>query len=179
MRRRRGSHAPSGLDRQAEAHRRRRTRTRVVLTACLVLLVSTGSWGASLLRADATQKGFEASTFDGPLSPREYALALAAVRRAVEPVHVHIASATAVIRRGPVDEPDRAEVCRSERLIVIRLTGRFPGIRAHRPRWAPPGPVTSVQIIADGTSGRSCRFRFGVGRAAPYRHAADLLPGLS
>jgi hypothetical protein len=173
------SPAHRGLDPLAEAHRWRRTRTRVVLTACLALLVSAGSWGVMLLRADATQKGFEASTYDGPLSPRQYALAVAAVQRAVELDHAHIASATAIIRRGPVKEPDQADVCGSERLIVIRLTGRFPGIRAHRPRWAPPGPVTSVQIVADGASGRSCRFRFGVGRAAPYRHAADLLPRLS
>jgi hypothetical protein len=151
----------------------------MVLTTCLALLVGAGLWGTMLLRADATQTGFEASPNDGPLSPRQYALAVAAVRRTLELDRAHLASATAVIRRGPVADPDQAGLCRSERLIAIRLTGRFPGIRAHRPHWAPRGPVTSVQIVTDGTSGRSCRLRFGTGRAARYRHAADLLPALS
>ena len=157
-----------------------RRRTSVVMGLSVAFLISAGVWGLLMLRADATNRPrFERSADDGPLTPRQYGLAVAAAQRAVELDRAHVASATAVVKKGRLRDPNQSGLCRSGRLIEIRLTGRFPEISAHRAPWAPSGPVTSVQITVDGTSGRSCRLDLGVGRTAPYRHAADLLPALT
>lgn len=146
----------------------------------VALLLAAGIWGAVMLRADATHAPrFVSSPDDGPLTPRQYALAVRAANRAVDVGQTHLSSATAVVRSGSVHDPNQGGVCGSGRLIEIRLTGRFPQIGAHRLPGGPSRPVTSVEITADGTSGRSCRLELGVGRASPYRHAADLLPALT
>jgi hypothetical protein len=177
VRRRRGRPTERGLHPNNRAPSRGRTRTRVVLTTCVALLASTGLWGVILLRADATGRFAAASPDDGPLTPRQYALAVAVVRREIELDRYHVTTATAVIRRTPAAGHDHGGACRSD-LISIRLTGRFRGIRAQRSHWAPAGVVTSVDVLADGTSGRSCRLTFGVGKAVPHRHAANLLAAL-
>jgi hypothetical protein len=117
----------------------------------------------------------------GRLTSRQYALAVRAVRRAVDVERAHLVSATAVLRPGPVRHPNLGGLCRSGRLLKIRLTGRFPHIGVHRLPRAPSGLVTSVQITADGTSGRACRLDVGVGEPLPppYHRGADLLPALT
>ena len=56
-----------------------RRRTSVVMGISVAVLVSAGLWGLMMLRADATDgRSFERSSHDGPLTPRQYGLAVAA-----------------------------------------------------------------------------------------------------
>lgn len=157
-----------------------RGRTGVVLGIGVVLLLTAGVWGVVMLRADATHEPrFVSSPDDGPLTPRQYTLAVRATERAVDVGQARLSSATAMVRSGSVHDPNQGGLCDSGQLIEIRLIGRFPQIGAHRLPGGPSRAVTSVEITADGTSGRSCRLDLGVGNASPYRHAADLLPALT
>ena len=84
-----------------------------------------------------------------------------------------------VVRRARVPAAHTGWGCRSGRLVRVRLTGRFPHLGVDRERLGvPKGPITSVGIVLDAHSGRTCEFSVGVGKAAAYRHAADLLPAL-
>lgn len=156
-----------------------RRRSAAVLVVTAALLVAVGAWGALMLASSSTARPkYPTSPDDGPLTPRQYALAVRLVTRAVTIDQAHLATATAVVRSGVVVSPNQGGMCRSGRLVEIRLTGRFPDIGANRLPGDPRGPVTSVDITADGVSGRSCRLVLGVGKAAPYHHAANLLPAL-
>lgn len=153
-------------------------RTAVVLALGVALLLGAGTWGVVMLRADATQQPHvAASPLDGPLTARQYTLAVHAAERSVDIGHAHLTSATALIGSGPVHNQDGP--CRSGQRIEIRLIGRFPRIHTSHLPGGHSGPVTSVEITADGTSGRSCGLVLGIGKATPYHHAANLLPALS
>lgn len=157
-----------------------RRRTGVVLGIGVSLLLAAGTWGLVMLRADATHVPRSVrSPDDGPLTPRQYSLAVRAAERAVDVGQAHLRSATAVVRSGSVHDPNQGGLCGSGQLIEIRLIGRFPQIGAHHLPGGPSRPVTSVEITADGTSGRTCRLELGVDKTSAYRHAADLLPALT
>src|SRR5690349_4779684 len=97
-----------------------RGRTGVVLGLGAALLLAAGTWGAVMLRAEATHEPrFASSRDDGPLTPRQYALAVRATERAVDVGRARLSSATAVVRSGSVHDPDQGGPCDARQLIEI------------------------------------------------------------
>jgi len=156
----------------------RRMRTVLVFAASGVLLGVVGLWGAELMRADAKHEGVGDTADDGPLTSSQYAAAVAVAQREMDKERARVTSVTAVIRPGKVRQPNLGGECRSGHVIRILLIGRFPHIVVDPPPGAPAGPVTSVGITADATSGEACLLGVGNVHVHPYRHAADLLPAL-
>jgi hypothetical protein len=145
-----------------------------------LLLVGAGLWGAELMRADAKHEPRVGDPADyGPLSSSQYAAAVAIAQHEVDQEGAHLTSATAVIRPGTVHRSNRGGSCTSGREIRIRLIGRFPHLRANPPPRAPSGPVASVGITADASSGQACLLRVGKAHVDPYARSADLMPALS
>jgi hypothetical protein len=145
-----------------------------------LLLVGAGLWGAELMRADAKHEPRVGDPADyGPLSSSQYAAAVAIAQHEVDQEGAHLTSATAVIRPGKVHRSNLGGSCTSGREIRIRLIGRFPHIKNDASHGASAGPVTSVGITADASSGRACLLGVGNAHAHPYARSADLLPALS
>jgi len=155
-------------------------RTVVVFVVGGLLLASVGFWGATMMRADAKHERRVGDPADyGPLSSSQYAAAVAIAQREIDKERARVTSATAVIKSGKVHQPNLAGSCTSGREIRILLIGRFPHIAVAPPPGAPDGPVRSVGITADATSGRACLLGVGNVHVHPYPHSANLMPALS
>jgi hypothetical protein len=156
-----------------------RARSTTVLVAACALLATAGIWGAVMVRADAGHDRPVGDAADyGPLSADQYAAAVRVAQHQADRLAGRLTSATAVVRPGQVSQANLAGACDSGSVVRIRLTGRFPHLATGGAVGSPGGPVTTVDITADGTSGRACLLGVATGKPTPYRHAADLMPAL-
>jgi hypothetical protein len=157
----------------------RRTRTTTILVSACALLATAGVWGAVMVRADAGRDRTVGDAADyGPLSADQYAAAVTVAQHQADRLGGRLATATAVVRPGQVSQANLAGRCDSGSMVRIRLTGRFPHVATGGSVGASDGAVTTVDITADGTSGRACLLAVATGKASPYRQAADLMPAL-
>jgi hypothetical protein len=153
--------------------------TRVIRTASVfgvagVLMASAGISGAHMMRAEVKHPH---ASVHGPLSDAQYAAAVRIAHHQVRRGHVHLTSATAVIRRGTVTQANMGGICTSGTEIRIRLVGHgFHIVTGGLPGGG--GDVTSMEITADAATRHACLLSVGTGHAAPYHHGADLMPAL-
>lgn len=151
-----------------------------MLVVAVGMMAGAAIWGALMLRADARHKHQVGHAADyGPLTGTQYAAAVAVAQREIDKEHAHLTSATAVIRTGKVHQPNLSGSCTSGQVVRILLIGRFPHIVVDPPPGAPDGPVTSVGITTDATSGAACLLGVGNVKVHPYARSADLMPALS
>jgi hypothetical protein len=151
-------------------------RTASVFGVAGVLMASAGISGAEMMRADVQHHHVATH---GPLTNDQYAAAVRVAQHELDKQKPsHLNSATAVLRKGKVRQPNLADACHSGELVKIRLVGRFPRINVSPPPGVEAGPVTVVGITADAKSGRACLLGVGTGTSRAYRDAADLRPAL-
>lgn len=157
-----------------------RTQTTTVFVVSGVLLAGVATWGALMLRAGGRHADAPGGPADhGPLTSAQYAAAVLIARHEVRKERARLTSATAILRRGKVEQPHLSGDCTSGHEIRILLIGRFPHIAVSPPPGAPSGAVRSVVITVDGAALEACDLGVGVGHARPYRHSADLMPALA
>jgi len=150
-------------------------RTAWVLSVAGLLMTSVGVVGAQLMRADAHH-----STEDGHLTQAQYDAAVRLARHQVRRLHPRLTSASAIVRRGTVTQPNMSGSCTSGTVLEIRLVGHdfravTGGLAGQKHR-----SVTSVEITADPATGRPCLLSVATGRPGPaYRDGDDLLPALA
>ena len=156
------------------------TQTTTVFVVAGVLLAGVATWGALMLRAGGRHADAPGGPADhGPLTSAQYAAAVLIARHEVRKERARLTSATAILRRGKVEQPHLSGACTSGHEIRILLIGRFPHIAVSPPPGAPGGAVRSVVITVDGAALKACDLGVGVGHARPYRHSADLMPALA
>lgn len=150
-------------------------RTAWVFGIAGLFMVTVGVAGAQMLRADAQHPAE-----DGRLTQAQYDAAVRVARHQVRTLHPQLTSATAVVRRGTVTQPNMSGSCTSGMVVKIRLVGDgfrtvTGGLAGGKSR-----SVTSVEITADPDSGRPCLLSVGTGRPPPaFRDGDDLLPALA
>jgi hypothetical protein len=156
----------------------RQTATVFVLSG--VLLAGVAVWGALMLRGAGSHAAASADPADlGPLTRSQYAAAVAIAQHEVTKEHARRTSATAIVKRGKVAQPNLSGACVSGHEVRILLIGRFPHITVSPPPGGAGGPVRSVVITVDGVAEQACLLGVGVEHARPYRHGADLMPALA
>lgn len=123
-----------------------------------------------------TPPRLEAAADHGPLTEREFSVAVAIARRELRTNPPwSLSSVTATVSRGEVLHGNvGARHCLSGTLVKIQLLGKFPNIM----HGGVPGqkylPVDEVLVVADPMTGKPCLTSVGTGYKAPHPGATDL-----
>ena len=145
---------------------------RVTAVACLLAAIAVGGCTSSGSRVLDEPRSSSSTPGHGPLTDREFNVAVAVARAEIKKYAATVTSATATVGVGTVTDPNAGPACTSGTLLHIKLIGTFPTIVVGGPSTGAPGAsndnsVTTVLVTADPESGKPCEIGVRIDRATP------------
>ena len=138
-----------------------------VLAACSPAPSASPPAALSTMKADPTTIG--------GLTSRELALARDLARAELKIQKATITSATVTVDNRVIDSSNTGYVCKTSRILHIKLIGTFPRIVLNPIAGNPGATVHALNIAADAMNRRACLIGVQTGNVHPARGAATLL----